>query len=439
MDKIIKFEKNTAEYIKGFNIQLNNKKIVVALSGGADSVALLLSLLALSGRFGYELSALHVNHGIRGAEADNDEKFCVELCGAKGIDIRVFHADIPTLAAEQKISLETCGRDYRYSALYKHCMEESIDYIATAHNANDNAETVLYNLLRGSGTDGLCGIPKMRDNIIRPLLGTERSDIEAYLGALGQEYVTDGTNSDNSYTRNYIRNVILPACKNVNVDAVGAINRASAAVEDDCALINLISAETKRDIDLRSLPTALQNRLIKSEYKKLFAGSLESAHINAIKNALCSTETKYISLPNNVRAVVCSGKLHFIKDGSASFLTETILHEGENLLDDGGVRVFIGTHGDEGVSIKKSAICGNLYVRSRQQGDKVKVRKTNRSIKKCFIDRKIPSLIRDKVPIVCDDKGIIYVPYIGVADRVYPKPDDEIIRINVIMDERFGF
>ena len=273
MDKIIKFEKNTAEYIKGFNIQLNSKKIVVALSGGADSVALLLSLLALSGRFGYELSALHVNHGIRGAEADNDEKFCVELCRAKGIDIRVFHADIPTLAAEQKISLETCGRDYRYSVLYKHCMEESIDYIATAHNANDNAETVLYNLLRGSGTDGLCGIPKMRDNIIRPLLGTERSDIEAYLGALGQEYVTDGTNSDNSYTRNYIRNVILPACKNVNVDAVGAINRASAAVEDDCALINFISAETKRDIDLRSLPTALQNRLIKSEYKKLFAGS----------------------------------------------------------------------------------------------------------------------------------------------------------------------
>lgn len=419
-------------------IPLKDKKIVVALSGGADSVTLLLVLEKLGKSMGFSVFALHVNHGIRGEEALRDEKFCIELCDKNCIELKVCRADIPALAAKHKKSLETCGREYRYSALKEFCSENGVDYIATAHNANDNAETVLYNLLRGSGAEGLCGIPEKRENIIRPLLNTSRSDIEAYLASLGQGYVTDGTNSDNCYTRNYIRNVILPACKTVNGDAVEAINRASRAVSEDCEYIKNSLKELPRDTDLSVLPPSLQSRYIINEYKRLCGGSLEGVHIDAVKNVLNSTETKYIALPNGINAVVCRGKLGFNKGQQFAGYEETPLKEGENLIADGCVRVFVGTHGERGIRINKNAVCGRLCVRTRRQGDKVLVRKINRNIKKCFIDKKIPPALREIMPIICDERGIIYVPHVGVADRVYPKTGDEYFTICVTIDERFG-
>ncbi len=438
MKLIQSFEKNVSEYLQSFNIPLKDKKILVALSGGADSVTLLLVLAALGKKLGFSVSALHVNHGIRGEEALRDEEFCISLCRDKDVELAVCHADIPSMAAERKQSIESCGRDYRYEVLNTCCKEKGIDYIATAHNANDNAETVLYNLLRGSGSEGLCGIPKIRGNIIRPLLSTGRKDIEAYLNALGQDYVTDGTNSDNCYTRNYIRNVILPACQTVNSDAINAINRASLAVSEDCAYLNAVAKSAEKDGDLRPLPSALQSRYIKNEYNRLFGGSLEGVHINAVKNALDSTETKYIALPNDVTAVVCRGKLSFDSGEALPVIEEKALLFGNNEVADGCVSVFVGTHGNGGVRIKKDAVCGSLFVRSRKEGDKVCVRKINRSIKKCFIDKKIPSEFRDIIPIICDEKGIIYVPYVGVADRVYPKKGEEYFSVCVTIDERFG-
>ncbi|MBE6678564.1 MAG: tRNA lysidine(34) synthetase TilS [Ruminococcaceae bacterium] len=438
MKLIQSFEKNVSEYLQSFNIPLKDKKILVALSGGADSVTLLLVLLSLGKKLGFSVSALHVNHGIRGEEALRDEKFCIKLCCDKDVELAVYHADIPTMAAERKKSVESCGRDYRYEVLTACCKEKGIDYIATAHNANDNAETVLYNLLRGSGSEGLCGIPKLRDNIIRPLLSTERKEIEAYLNALEQDYVTDGTNIDNCYTRNYIRNVILPACQIVNGDAVNAINRAALAVSEDCAYLNTMAKSVEKGGDLRNVPPALQSRLIKNEYRRLFGGGLEGVHINAVKNTLDSTETKYVALPNDVTAVICRGKLSFDSGEALPVIEEKTLLFGNNEVADGCVSVFVGTYGDGGVRIKKDAVCGSIFVRSRKEGDRICVRKINRSIKKCFIDKKIPPAFRDIIPIICDEKGIIYVPHIGVADRVCPKKGEEYFSVCVTMDERFG-
>ncbi len=438
MSVIQSFEKNVAEYLRSFNIPLKDKKILVALSGGADSVSLLLVLAKLGKTFGFSVCAVHVNHGIRGEEALHDENFCISLCNGKNINLAVYHADIPAIAIQRKQSLESCGRDYRYGVFQAYCNENCVDYVATAHNANDNAETVLYNLLRGSGSEGLCGIPKTRGNIIRPLLGMGRKDIEAYLSALGQDYVTDGTNSDNCYTRNYIRNVVLPACKNVNSDAINAINRASLAVGEDCAYLNGVAEKAEKDGNLLTMPSALQSRIIKNKYKRLFDGSLEGVHINAIKNALSSTETKHIALPNGITAVVCRGKLSFDSGESLPVIEEKALLFGNNEVAEGCVSIFVGTNGNAGVRIKKDAVCGSLFVRSRKEGDKVCVRKINRSIKKCFIDKKISPSLRDLIPIVCDEKGIIYVPYIGVADRVYPKSGEAYLSICVTIDERFG-
>lgn len=437
MSIINSFEKNTANYLETIGVSLNNKKVLVALSGGADSVSLLLCLKALGEKMGFSVSALHVNHGIRGEEADRDERFCINLCNEKSIKLFVYKADIPKMAAEKKQSLESCGRDYRYSILDDCCRENGIDYIATAHNANDNAETVLYNLIRGCGTDGLSGIPKRRENIIRPILWAERNEIEEYLSFLGEAYVTDCTNSDNVYTRNYIRNVILPACKRINEDAVSAINRASVYVSMDCEYLN---AESNRvyDAPLNELPYALQNRIIRNRYKEYCGGSLEGVHVNAVIDALNSTEQKLISLPKGVNAVICRGKLSFTESKEALTYDAMSLTAGDNLILEGAVNVFLDMNGKNGTKILKSAVKGGLYARSRRTGDKVTVRGINRSIKKCFIDKKIPPSARDIIPVICDDEGIVYVPFIGVADRAYSKCNEEFYGISVTIDERFG-
>lgn len=437
MSIIDSFEKNTANYLKTIGISLSNKKVLVALSGGADSVSLLLCLKALGERIGFSVCALHVNHGIRGAEADRDERFCIDLCAEKAIKLFVYKADIPKMAAEKKQSLESCGRDYRYSVLDDCCKENGIDYIATAHNANDNAETVLYNLIRGCGTDGLSGIPKRRENIIRPILWAERDEIEEYLRRMGEDYVTDCTNSDNVYTRNYIRNVILPACKRINEDAVSAINRASVYVSKDCEYLNTESNRAD-EAALDELPYALQSRIIRSRYKKYCRGSLEGVHVNAVIDALASTEHKHVSLPNGVTAVICRGKLSFTEGEETSTYDTIPLTAGDNRILEGAIKVFLDADGKNGTKILKSAVKGGLYARPRKTGDKLTVRGINRSIKKCFIDKKIPPYARDIIPVICDGEGIVYVPFIGVADRAYSKCDDDFYGISVTIDERFG-
>lgn len=437
MSIIDSFEKKTANYLETIGVSLNNKKVLVALSGGADSVSLLLCLKALGEKAGFSVSALHVNHGIRGEEADRDENFCKNLCKEKSINLFVYKADVPKMAAEKKQSLESCGRDYRYSVLDDCCKENGIDYIATAHNANDNAETVLYNLIRGCGTDGLSGIPKRRDNIIRPILWAERDEIEEYLRRMGEAYVTDCTNSDNVYTRNYIRNVILPACKRINQDAVSAINRAAVYVSKDCQYLNTEAIRTD-ETALDELPYALQSRIIRSRYKKYCGGSLEGVHVNAVIDALGSTEQKLVSLPHGVNAVICRGKLSFAESKEALTYDAMPLTAGDNPILEGVVNVFLDADGKNGAKILKSVVKGGLYARPRKTGDKVTVRGINRSIKKCFIDKKIPPSARDIIPVICDGEGIVYVPFIGVADRAYSKFDEDFYGISVTIDERFG-
>lgn len=438
MDIIYSFEKNTALFLKEIGICLDGKKILVAFSGGADSLSLLLCLSALAAKCGFSVCAVHINHGIRGDEALADERFCRELCCRKGIELYVYSADIPKMAAESKQSLESCGRDYRYSVFERLCAEKGIDYIATAHNANDNAETVLYNLLRGSGADGLCGIPKRRGNIIRPILWATRSIIEEYLEAMGERYVTDSTNADNCYTRNYIRNVILPSCCRVNFDAINAINRASGLISADCEYLDEVADGVTENLDLNALPAAVKGRVVKNRYKKLYGGSLEQAHVIAVTEALSSSESKSVSLPLGVRAETYGGALRFVKEAVTPDLERTGLVPGENLLCGGKVRVFLGECGDNMVRIKNDVAVGELFARKRHAGDKITVRGMSRSIKKCFIDKKIPPYIRDIIPIICDGEGIIYVPFVGVADRAYPKKSDGCFGIGVTIDERFG-
>ena len=203
----------------------NCRRIVVGLSGGADSVCLLSVLNEFKTEYGYELTAVHIHHGIRGPEADNDEKFCIQLCGELKIPLKVYHYNVLEYGKENRLTSEEAGRILRYRA-FNECAGDG--RIAVAHHRNDQAETVIFNICRGSGLAGISGIRPVRDNVIRPLLCCTREEIENYITQKGILYCTDSTNSETEYSRNRIRNIIIPYLEeNINSKAVENIARAA--------------------------------------------------------------------------------------------------------------------------------------------------------------------------------------------------------------------
>ena len=205
--------------IEKYKFLSGGDSVIIALSGGADSVTLLSVLNSLKEKYNLKLYAAHLNHGIRGEEADNDEKFCKILCENYNVQLFVKHIDVPKLCAEQKISAELCGRNERYK-FFDELSAKLNAKVATAHTASDNAETLLFNLCRGSSLAGAAAIPPKRGNIIRPLITLTRNEIESYCAENSLSYVTDSTNMSDSYTRNKIRHKVIPALKEVNPQIV---------------------------------------------------------------------------------------------------------------------------------------------------------------------------------------------------------------------------
>ena len=207
------------------------KSVTVALSGGADSVALLHSMKMLKQELGVGLSACHVNHNLRGEESDGDEAYVRKLCSEFDIPLRVFSVDVSG-SVEKHQSIEERARELRYEVFAK-VSSELGSKVATAHNACDNTETVLLNLLRGTGLKGLCGIPPVRDYLIRPLILCTRDEIEEYCGENGLRYVTDSTNASTAYTRNKIRLELIPKLLEINPSLYEGVGRMTFALGED--------------------------------------------------------------------------------------------------------------------------------------------------------------------------------------------------------------
>ena len=199
--------------VEKYNMLSPGAAVIAAVSGGADSMAMLLFLMKISERYSLSLTVAHVNHGLRGEEARRDEEYVRSFCEKNSLRFEVLHADVATLAKQSGETCEECGRRVRYEFF------ESIDKnakIATAHTASDNAETMLFNLARGSSLKGLCGIPPVRGNIIRPLIFCTREDIEVFCRENSLDFVTDSTNLTLDYSRNKIRHIAVPALKEIN-------------------------------------------------------------------------------------------------------------------------------------------------------------------------------------------------------------------------------
>lgn len=291
--------------------------VVIALSGGADSVSLLHAMKQLSGRLGVEVSACHINHHIRGEESDRDMRFCEELCRRLGIPLVIREADVPALQQKHE-SLEECARRVRYDFFAEVSGGKKL---ATAHNSNDCAETVLLNMMRGTGLKGLCGVPPVRGNIIRPLIYCTRADVEEYCRSNDLTWVTDSTNLDTDYTRNKIRHMILPEMLKINGSLFPTMNRMERSLRSDSDFLEEMAAKALEEARcpggysaeaLSALPTPLQSRAIRMIFS---AGGIEPSalRINTAAEILAAGRGKFNP---------CRGKFFVVKRGVAFVMSE---------------------------------------------------------------------------------------------------------------------
>ena len=253
------------EYICSFGLIEKDDKVLCALSGGADSAALVFLLKGMERELSFKICAAHLNHGIRGEEADRDEAYCVELCKRLDIPLAVCRANIPEEAKKAKMSVEAYARERRYAFLRESAEKLGCNKICTAHHADDNIETVLLHMIRGCGLSGITGIQPKRGDIIRPLLGVRKEELVAYLDENGIEYVFDSTNASDDYTRNYIRHNVLPHIYKINAGADKVFSRMCASLTEDSEFMIGLASEIPANAtldELRGLENAVLKRYI---------------------------------------------------------------------------------------------------------------------------------------------------------------------------------
>ena len=309
-------------FITRYGMIKRGDKVLCALSAGADSMAMVMLLKELSKEMGFEVAAAHFIHGIRPEEAEKEKNLAQNLCEELGIEFRFEEGDTLKYCKEHKLGTEDGARRLRYEFMKSTARGLKADKIATAHNKNDNAETVLLNLIRGSGMRGLSGIPPVRDNIIRPVMCLSRQEIEQYLGE--REYAKDATNYTLDYTRNKIRHKLLPLVEEINDRGIDNISLAGLRLREEndfiesetektvgtCSFENgVISADIKQ---LKKLSPGLLKRVIHRLYEKAGGdmGKLCSVHIDSVADLVYNKlPPKYIVMPSGIRMRLKNKKL----------------------------------------------------------------------------------------------------------------------------------
>ena len=310
-------EQKTLGFIDGNHLIEKGDKVLVAFSGGADSVFLLAFLLKFKRRLRIELSAFHLNHKLRGKAAEEEEKFCADFCKKNKVEFHSTSREIKSIAKKKKISIEEAGREIRYSELLKAAEKYKANKIATAHNLSDNVETILLNFIKGTGIKGLTGIPVKRENIIRPILCLNSDEIRKYLDANNISYKVDKSNLDNDYERNFLRNKIIPKLKQrLNPRVEEKISNTAAILKDVSSFIekqiNQLTSNAVRfdgemlEINLKKVSKidfSVRSIFFKSVVEENFNIELESENIRALSDLIDSQTGSMIQLKEKVVAL----------------------------------------------------------------------------------------------------------------------------------------
>lgn len=450
-------------YINQNGLLAKGDRIVVGVSGGADSICLLHVLFLLVEEYGLKLVAVHINHGIRGEEAARDEQFVAKFCAEIGIEYRSFYYDVKKLALEEGLSVEEAGRKVRYSAFSEICREYQCNKLAIAHNKNDNAETVLFHLFRGSGIRGLSGMEAKRlmaeENsevrMIRPLLCVTREEIEEYLDKESIEYIIDSSNLTEEYTRNKIRRRILSyATSEINPQSVNNITEAAKVLKEiEEYLDSNIEMSFERSVmqsedglrlkveELNAQPTVIQKGVVRRILEQLAKTrkNLEAKHVEAVLELMERQVGKQVNLPYHIVAEREYETILFYLEASkreendAKQLSKPVLVAIPGTTQIAEKGLLLKT---ELMNYKKNEpipknscmkwfdydkIENAVEIRTRREGDFIQINASGgkKKLKDYFIDHKIPQKQRDEQLLITDGSHVMWIP--GAAERMSEK------------------
>ena len=414
-------------YVKKWHMLQKEDSVIAGISGGADSVCLLFMLLKLQKELGFALMAVHVNHGIRGAEAERDEAYVKRLCRQWNVRLKVYRENVPAYAKEHGMTEEEAGRDIRRTCFCKVLKEWGGTKIALAHHENDNVETLLWNLCRGTGIRGLGGIAPVNDVWIRPLLCVKRRKIESYLKKRGISYCTDTTNADRRYMRNRIRMDVIPYLEDcVNTESVSHMGKTMERMyELEQYILEEVGQYKEsctgwkngrriiRQTEYTKIPKALRDNVL-HEILCETAGrrkDIEEVHVQMLRDLFTKQVGKRIDLPYGVTAIRTYEGVRFEKN-----IPEASYAGDENELF--SIRVFDREPGNvtfpEKIYTKwfdYDIIKNTVKIRHRIAGDSIVINRYGgrKKLKQYFTDQKVPQEDRDKIWIAADGDEVLWI------------------------------
>ena len=468
----IDFVEKVRRTIEKHHMLEKGDRVVVGLSGGADSSALLEALYLLKEQYSLSLFAAHINHGIMGEEGDNDEAFAESLARQRSIPFLCLKADAPAYAKEHRMGLEEAGRRIRYD-YFESCAKGG--KIATAHTLSDNAETVLLHLSRGAGTKGLCGIPPVRENIIRPLIECSRDEVEAFCKKQGLDFVTDSTNLCDDYSRNFIRNNIIPLFKKLNPGFERAVSRSAAIAAGEQGFIERAAQKALSDCAEKPFPQDAQNTTVSLDTAKLLSLD-EGLRMRVLKfflEGLFKKSTVDYSLVSRLNDSLDTGKAVNLRDGKKAvfkdgrltvacqkdplpqpFYKKIDLSKGDAVIFAKGKRVEIRTgekfekaeiNGCQKINsllsynvLDRDKISNTVILRTRLSGDKITLKKRGctKTLKKLWNEKKFTKKQRQSFLILESDSTLVLSEPDGVnAGYEADKNTKNILSVKIFAEE----
>ncbi len=436
------------EYLINDEMVCENDRLAIGVSGGADSMVLLWALIDKQKQVPFYFEVINVNHHLRGEEGDADSKFVEEFCKKRKIDYKIIDVDVLKLKNDAKMSIEEAARVARFDAFKKVMKSDKLNKLFLAHHKNDQAETILMHILRGSGISGATGI-KNSNNTFRPLLNLKKSEILKIAKDHGVAYVEDSTNADSAYSRNFLRNVVIPQIEKTYPAAVDAI----CAFGEKCADIQeFVVSQLKDDLIVEKDDSVLireavfaENKIVVREYiKKTFETVGVFADIESKHYALCAElanaeVNKELSFPHDViarrvyegvklfkkkEAYQNSNEYEFLKEGEISFGNEYVIKSQVVKRDE-------VEYCDEVLFVDSSKISTNAVWRTRRLGDKfAKFGTGSKKLNDYFTNQKIEVEFRDRIPVLATGDQILAIIGDDISENVKIDADtDEIVKI----------
>ena len=402
------------QMIRRYDMLQQGDHLICAVSGGADSVAMLFAFYLLRDKMQISLSAAHFNHRLRGTESDRDEAFVRQLCDRLDIPLYVGSGNV----VAGKKGLEAAAREARYAFL-----KTLPGKIATAHTANDNLETVLMHLVRGTGLKGLGGITPINDFLIRPMLAVTRSDVLAFLSEYNLSYVMDSSNSQDRFLRNRLRRNVVPLLEKENPNLASNVSALAQSLRhDELVLQELSLSEDSCDVlKLREMKPSLRSRVICEFLRKSGVHEPESKHICGVEKLIFSNRPSACTVLQD--GIVITRNYNRLEsfNKTEKLQTKEIHLCGETVLTQTNLKIICSEATDLVDETDRFTVVpfGKLWVRHRLPGDRMRLRGGSKELKRIYIDRKIPASRRLQIPVIVDEKGVVAVYGIGAnRDRL---------------------